>query len=291
VHKSTWLHLRIPFSLYLMPVFTFAASQYPFADIKSLVISFVAIHLFLYPAINGYNSYFDKDTESIGGLKHPPPVRLELYYYSLAFDVVALILGLIISWQFALMLFIYGLISKAYSHPWTRLKRHGLMALVIVALFQGGFAYLMSTLALHHLEFNQLYDKKILAPAGLCTAMMLGFYPITQIYQHKEDRKRGDLTASMVLGLNGTFIFSAIVFLLANVGFYFYFINFFHRVIFFILFQVFLSPLFAFFLLWYFAFLVDRSEANFRNTMMLNKIASACLMAFFIGMAIIENWF
>jgi hypothetical protein len=291
VHKSTWLHLRIPFSLYLVPVFFFAMGQYPFPDIKLLVISFLSIHLFLYPAINGYNSYFDKDTESIGGLKRPPPVKLELYYTSLVFDIIAITLGLLISWQFALMLVIYGLISKAYSHPLVRLKKYGIPALIVVAVFQGGFAYMMSYLAMHKLDFTQLNDHKIILPALLCSAMMLGFYPMTQIYQHKEDDERGDRTASMIFGLNGTFIFSAVVFLFANFGFYLYFIEIFHRVIFFILFPVFLAPLFAFFVLWYFAFLVDRSEANFRNTMLLNKISSLCLIAFFLMFGLIQNWF
>jgi len=291
MHRSTWLHLRIPFSLYLMPVFIFAASQFPFADIKTLVISFIAIHIFLYPASNGYNSYYDKDTESVGGLKNPPPVKLELYYVALAFDLVAIALGLIISWQFALMLLIYGLVSKAYSHPMIRLKKYGIPALITAAVFQGGFTYMMSTLALQHLDFKQLLEAKIEVPALLSTAMILGFYPMTQIYQHKEDTERGDKTASVIFGINGTFLFSAIVFCLANFGFYIYFMIFFHRVIFFVLFQVFLSPLFAFFVVWYFAFLVDKNEANFRNAMLLNKIASICLVSFFIMIAIIQNWY
>lgn len=274
-----------------MPVFIFAASQFPFADIKTLIISFIAIHIFLYPASNGYNSYYDKDTESVGGLKNPPPVKLELYYVSLAFDLVALCLALLISWQFALMLLIYGLVSKAYSHPMIRLKKYGIPALITAAVFQGGFTYMMSTLALQHLDFKQLLEAKIEVPALLSTAMILGFYPMTQIYQHKEDTERGDNTASVIFGINGTFLFSAIVFCLANAGFYIYFIIFFHRVIFFVLFQVFLSPLFAFFAVWYFAYLVDKNEANFRNAMLLNKIASICLVSFFIMIAIIQNWY
>jgi len=291
MHRSTWLHLRIPFSLYLMPVFVFAACQFPFADIKNLVIAFVAIHIFLYPASNGYNSYYDKDTESIGGLKDPPPVKLELYYVSLAFDLAAIGLGLLINWEFALMLFIYGIVSKAYSHPSIRLKKYGILALFTAAVFQGGFTYIMATIALRNLHFIEIADMKIIVPALLSSAMILGFYPLTQIYQHKEDEERGDKTASILLGCNGTFIFSAIVFLFANLGFYLYFMNYFHRVIYFVLFQVFLSPLFAFFVLWYFAFLVDKNEANFRNAMLLNKIASACLVSFFIMVAILQNWY
>src|ERR1700741_5295092 len=116
--KSALLHLRIPFSFFLMPVYLFALCISPNVSINSLLWSFVIIHLLLYPASNGYNSYFDKDEKSIGGLKNPPPVNKSLYYTSLLFDAAAIILAFLkISLLFAIMIFIYGLISKAYSHP------------------------------------------------------------------------------------------------------------------------------------------------------------------------------
>ncbi len=289
--KSILQHLRIPYSFYLMPIFAFAACQYPFADARTLIISFVAIHLFLYPADNGYNSWFEKRTAGYITLRNYSPVPNGLLFVSIVFDAVGILLGLLISWQFSVMLLIYGLVSKAFSHPFIRLKKYGFTALAIVAIFQGGFTYLMSFLALHHLNFHELNDPKIYIPASLCSIMILGFYPMTQIYQHSADKEHGDKTASMILGINGTFIFSAIVFLIGNFGFYFYFTNYFHRVVYFILFQIFLSPLFAFFILWYFAFLVDENEATHRNAMIMTKISAACLMAFFITTAILQNRF
>ena len=91
--RSTLLHLRIPFSFYLLPVFLFAFSVSDNVSVSSLIIIAVSLHLFLYPASNGYNSYFDKDEESIGGLEKPPAVNKDLYWYSLLFDFVALGLG------------------------------------------------------------------------------------------------------------------------------------------------------------------------------------------------------
>jgi len=292
MNKSILHHLRIPFSLYLMPVFAFAACQYPFTDIKTLVLSFLAIHLFLYPADNGYNSWFERRTGRYASLRNMAPVPPGLLLVSIVFDIIGLLVAMLVSWQFALMMLIYGVVSKAFSVPGIRLKKYGFFALFIVAVFQGGFAYLMSYLALHHLNFNQLNEPKILIPALLCAVMILGFYPLTHIYQHNADSEHGDRTASMILGVNGTFIFCAIVFLIGNFGFYFYFTNYYHKVVYFSLFQVFLSPLFAFFLLWYYAYLVNGSEeANYRNSMIVNKLAALCLMAFFITTAILQNWF
>ena len=83
-----------------MPVFLFALATASNLELNKSILVFVIIHLFLYPASNGYNSYFDKDEQSIGGLKNPPPVNKGLYYLSLAFDLVALLLGLFIGWEF-----------------------------------------------------------------------------------------------------------------------------------------------------------------------------------------------
>src|SRR5690242_2245299 len=122
---SSWLHLRIPFSYFLLPVYLFALAISPNPTNHSVLWSFLIIHLLLYPASNGYNSYFDKDEKSIGGLKNPPPVNKGLYALSLLFDLVALVLaGQLINLTFAIMLLIYGLASKAYSHPAVRLKKY-----------------------------------------------------------------------------------------------------------------------------------------------------------------------
>ncbi|WP_223285001.1 hypothetical protein [Hymenobacter qilianensis] len=68
--------LRIPFSVYLMPVFWFGLSalREPFSLWRAAGV-FVVLHVLAYPASNGYNSYYDRDEGSIGGLKKPPRYR------------------------------------------------------------------------------------------------------------------------------------------------------------------------------------------------------------------------
>jgi hypothetical protein len=58
-----------------MPVFLFALAISPNISGPRLLVVFAVLHLFLYPASNGFNSYFDKDEKSIGGLKNPPKVE------------------------------------------------------------------------------------------------------------------------------------------------------------------------------------------------------------------------
>src|SRR5258706_15002109 len=147
--RSTLLHLRIPFSYFLLPVYLFALGISPNFNESRLLWSFVIIHLLLYPASNGFNSYFDKDEKSIGGLKNPPPVNKSLYYVSLLFDAAAIILAYVkISLLFAVMILIYGLVSKAYSHPSVRLKKYPIIGWLTVGIFQWCFTFMMSYIAI-----------------------------------------------------------------------------------------------------------------------------------------------
>lgn len=83
--------MRIPFSVYLMPVFWFALSAAENFSVINAVWVFIIIHFFVYPASNGYNCYFDRDEGSIGGLKNPPRVNKELFWLVVIFDLIAVI--------------------------------------------------------------------------------------------------------------------------------------------------------------------------------------------------------
>jgi len=287
ITASTIKHLRFPFSFFLMPVYLFALSSSMEIDVFKSVASFILIHLFIYPASNGYNSYFDKDEGSIGGLKTPPPVKKDLYYTSILMDLMAVIAGgLLIHWQFSIMLLIYGLISKAYSHPDIRLKKMPVMGWLVIGLFQGFFTFIMSWMAITNSTLNDLYGNLPIIYAALLSSLLLwGSYPMTQIYQHNEDSKRGDITLSLKLGLLGTFHFTGILFTMAMGGFVWYFKSYYSwsTVIFFI---SFLSPVLIFFILWYLKALKDRTSINYENTMRLNFISSLCLNLVFSLIAI-----
>ncbi len=68
-----------------------------------------------------------------------------------------------------------------------------------------------------------MYKPEVWIPAALSSLWLMAAYPMTQIYQHEEDARRGDLTLSRLLGIQGTFIFTATAFLLVNAGFFLYF--------------------------------------------------------------------
>jgi 1,4-dihydroxy-2-naphthoate octaprenyltransferase len=284
--KNIILHLRIPFSLFLMPVYWFAMSQSEHKHGMLAIGIFILLHLLIYPASNAYNSYYDKDEGAIGGLEKPPPVSKELYYVAWGLDMLAIIIAFAFSgYVLALALLIYSTISKAYSYDKIRLKKYPFISWLTVGFFQGFFIYMTIIQAVDSIPLSDLMQTKYLFPALLSTVNLLGFYPMTQIYQHEEDAKRGDLTMSRVLGIRGTFIFTASIFMVVTVGFYFFLVDktIFHLPAFGFYLLV-MTPVLVFFNWWFFKVLKDENRANFNHTMQLNMLGSVCLNIFFMAL-------
>lgn len=280
--RSSWLHLRIPFSYFLLPVFLFSLSISPNINQSSLFWVFFIVHFLLYPASNGYNSYFDKDEKSIGGLKNPPPVNKGLYYLALLFDGIAIILGYLkINLLFAIMLLIYGLVSKAYSHPAIRLKKYAITGWMVTGLFQGLFTFVMCYVGLNKFSLDNLFKASVFIPGILSSVMLWANYPMTQVYQHEEDAKRGDRTFSLMLGIRGTFYFVGAVFTLVTLGFILYFNSYFSAT-YSLVFVAALSPVVVYFLYWFIRVYNDETKADHRHTMWLNFISATCLNGFFL---------
>ncbi|GAB3174282.1 UbiA family prenyltransferase [Telluribacter humicola] len=280
--RNVFLHLRIPFSVFLLPVFLFALSQTPAPDLLIALWSLVIIHLLLYPASNAYNSYYDKDEGSIGLLEVPPPVSKELLYTAWLLDIIAVFVALWagLGLPFVLYLIIYGSISKAYSYPAIRLKKYPLLSWLIVGLFQGAFTYLATVQVLGRLPVAELMQAKYLIPALICTSNLWAVYPLTQVYQHEEDARRGDLTFSRLVGIRGTFLNAAFFFLLSFVGFLFYFPTYGSADSLIVL-VLCMGPVLAYFGYWWRAVLKNQEEANFRHTMRMNLFAGIGLNIFF----------
>ena len=144
IRKSTIQLLRFHFSFFLLPVFLFAVSQASDINYLHLLLAFLVLHLLVYPSSNGYNSYMDRDQSPIGGVKNPLQPTRQLFYVSLAMDVVALGISLLISPLFALGILLYILASRAYSYRKIRLKKYPILGFLVVFLFQGGLIFFIT---------------------------------------------------------------------------------------------------------------------------------------------------
>lgn len=281
--KNTLKLMRIPFSYFLMPVFFFALSQATQINWTHAILCFFILHLFIYPASNGYNSYMDQDETSIGGLKNPPKPTKNLFYTSLLFDGLGIGLSTFVSIYFFISVIAYLLASRAYSFKGIRLKKFPILGFLTVVFFQGGFTFWMVYNAINivPLSFTMSGVSVVLA----CSFLIAGVYPLTQIYQHEADIKNGDKTLSYLLGYRGTFIFTAAMFICANILLYFFF-NSAGKLNQFILFQAFLFPVIIYFVTWFFRVIKNTLAASFENTMRMNLIASSLLNLCFITLLI-----
>jgi len=284
LQKNTIKLLRLPFSFFLTPVYFFSLSQVKDIVLWKAILVFIILHFILYPAINGYNSYMDNDSGSIGLLKNPPKPTRELYFLSISLDFLTLLLSSIINTFFFFCILVNLLASKAYSFRRIRLKKYPLIGFLTVILFQGGVTFLM---VYSGTNLHQTY-KFPWMPALISCFLIGCFYPLSQIYQHKQDLDDGVNSLSYKLGYKGTFLFTALMFIAGDLilGYYFNKIN---TIYIFILIEFMFIPVIFYFIYWLIEVIKDKSKADYKHTMRMNIIAAICTNISFITTLIINH--
>jgi 1,4-dihydroxy-2-naphthoate octaprenyltransferase len=282
--KSTIQLLRFPFSWLLLPVYLFALAM---ADQVNWWLAwwiFLLIHVFLYPASNGYNSYMDRDEGSIGGVKHPMAPTRELYRVSVAMDLMGTLLAFFVSMNFGVCYAVYIVFSRLYSYRGIRLKQYPVIGYLTVILNQGALVFYM-------VYVNVSTVGAILPWQGLVISTLLigAFYPITQVYQHDQDRKDGVTTISYRLGVKGTFVYCGSLYLVAFILLATYFYETGHF-FYFIILQVWYLPVIILFLKWAWDCWKDTSKADFKSTMRMNWVAATCTNLAFISVIIYKHF-
>lgn len=282
--KSTIQLLRFHFSIFLMPVYWFALTQLVNINWSRAVLIFIILHILVYPASNGYNSYMDRDETPIGGLKNPLQPTKQLFYTTIAMDVIAVTISFFISWYFAAGIVLYIMASRIYSYRGIRLKQYPFIGYLTVIIFQGAVTYWL----VYHGCSEALYTKASISGMIAASLLIGGFYPLTQIYQHKADKADGVETISYKLGYKGTFIFCAVVYSIAMAFLGYTFLSSLLIVQFFIL-LIFFSPILVYFFWWAAKVWKHTDAADFKNTMRMNILASACTNLGFITVLILNH--
>ena len=281
---STIKLLRIPFSFFLSPVYFFSLAQVPHIDWARAALIFFILHFLIYPASNGYNSYMDRDTKSIGGLEKPPPPSRELYITTIFLDIAGILLSLLVSPLFAFVMLFYIGASKAYSYRGIRIKKLPITGYLLVIIFQGAVTFWL-------VYYGSNADESLYVPwqgMAICALLIGGFYPLTQIYQHQQDLDDGVMTISCKLGYKGTFIFCSVVYLLAFILMAQFFI-FQHEQAKLLMVSIFFVPVIVYFIGWFLRVSKNAQAANFKNTMRMTWLAATCTNISFISL-LIWNW-
>ena len=277
---STIQLLRFHFSFFLLPVFLFAWSEAVTIDYRNLILAFIILHLLIYPASNGYNSYMDRDETPIGGLRQPMQPTKQLFYASLVMDSLAVLLSLLISPVFMLGSLLYILASRAYSYRGIRIKQYPIAGFLTVFIFQGALIFWIS----YHAFTN---DSASWLPCLIASLLIGALYPLTQVYQHEADRKDGVTTISYLLGKRGSFLFSMTLFLLATLFLWLHYQNK-SRIEFFYRYLIIMLPVVLFFMYWMISVWKQEAAADFKRSFFMNAIATICTSAFFITLIILQ---
>jgi 1,4-dihydroxy-2-naphthoate polyprenyltransferase len=278
--KAIFQHLRFPFSFLLMPVFWFSLMALDYhgklwQDINLMLLFFV-LHVLVYPSSNAFNSTQDHDEGSVGLIKNPLPVPTQLTNITIGFDVLAILLSCFINMNTACLIVCYIIASRLYSWRKVRLKQYPIIGFITVFICQGALIFFIVKEAIGF-NFSLYSSIYIFFIDAFAASLMIGaMYPLSQIYQHKQDEKDGVKTISAWLSYRGTFIFSALQFLLFGALTYFIIITneYPSKLIFFLACQL---PIMLFFLYWFYQVEKNKSNANYSYTMRMNMLSSCCM--------------
>ena len=145
------------------------------------------------------NSVFDRDEGDIGYLNAPPPLPRYLLHFSVALLVAGQLLALRLPPGFQIAYAICFLLSVVYSVPPFRFKA---VAGVDWVINMWGFGTL-TPYAAWAATGRALDLGHGLVLLAFCP-LFAGLYPLTQLYQFDEDRRRGDRTLALILGMRAS---------------------------------------------------------------------------------------
>jgi 4-hydroxybenzoate polyprenyltransferase len=147
------------------------------------------------------NSVFDKDEGDIGYLSAPPPLPRHLLGFSVALLVGGQLLAVALPLAFQIAYAVCFVLSVLYSVPPFRFKA---VAGVDWLINMWGFGTL-TPFAAWAATGRPLDWGHALVLLGFCP-LFAGLYPLTQLYQMDEDRRRGDRTLALMLGMRASLV-------------------------------------------------------------------------------------
>ncbi|HYH13725.1 MAG TPA: prenyltransferase, partial [Flavisolibacter sp.] len=150
---------------------------------------------------------------------------------------------------------------------------------------QGALIFYCTYMAMN----DQATTASLIIPCLVASLLIGALYPLTQIYQHVADKQDGVITISYILGKRGSFLFSGLLFIAATAGL-FYLFNKQQQLNFFYLFLLFTLPVVLFFLYWFWRVWKDEGEANFKNSLWMNVIATLGTTGYFTTLIILNHF-
>ena len=272
--------------MFLLPVFLLALTLVDIEMRRHTILLFGVLHFLVYPSSNAFNGLQDRDKGSIAGVKNPPKAPKLLIPITIIFDAAALIISYNISRGLFFMMLLYIVASRLYSYRKIRIKKYAVLSYLLVISMQGGLVFIMTAYtAKRWAILNLLGSPEMLL--GILSAVILiaAGYPITQIYQHRQDKADGVHTISMMLDKLGTLTLSALLFIAFGATLALLYQPEWEFIL---LFALISAPAGIYLVSWMLRVMNNRREANYENTMRMNYISSLSLNSYFIVVLILQ---
>ena len=170
-------------------------------QLGNALLALVIWVVFLNGGTLAINSVFDKDEGDIGYLNAPPPLPRYLLHFSWGLLIAGQVLALLLPLGFQIAYAICFVLSILYSVPPFRFKA---VAGVDWVINMWGFGTLTPYAAWAATGGGRPLDLGTgLILLAFCP-LFAGLYPLTQLYQFDEDRRRGDRTLALILGMRAS---------------------------------------------------------------------------------------
>lgn len=194
------VHLRLHYQLFILsgPYLLGGVYAAP-AEWPRFIGQFLVVQLLLFGGATAFNSFWDRDTGPIGGLRRPPPMQSWMRSAAIGLQVLGLLLAAPVGGVYPLLYVASMLLFWLYSSPLARWKGNPHLSLVAVGVSTGLNPCLMAYLAAGGSGLNRL---PVLAAVG-AALLLVSMYPVSQVFQLEEDRRRGDVTFAAAYGLKG----------------------------------------------------------------------------------------
>jgi 4-hydroxybenzoate polyprenyltransferase len=210
-------HLRLNYQLFVLSSLYLAGGLFSVkTNLLMFIVQFFSVHILLFGGVTAYNSYWDKDTGPIGGLKNPQKMKRWMLYASWIIQFLGLVIGIFSGVYFVLCYIGVMILFWLYSGPHTRLKEKPILAFVVTFLSVGIFFYM------GYIAFGSNSITLVSFLASLGSALVLiSMYPFSQSYQYHDDKARGQNTIVVKYGIKGVKRIFIVCFLLSIISFFF----------------------------------------------------------------------
>jgi 1,4-dihydroxy-2-naphthoate octaprenyltransferase len=198
--KAFLVHLRLHYQFLILSGAFLSGAVFARAGFTgALLLQFLNVHVLLFGGVTVYNSYWDKDTGPIGGLRAPPPLAAWTLPAAWILQGAGLALALRISLASAAVYAASMACFWLYSAPGPRWKGRPWLSLIAIGAGTGVGGFLLG-----YLHDGRGSVSLPAAAGSLAVAcLIVSLFPMSQVYQVEEDLGRRDITFAARFGLAG----------------------------------------------------------------------------------------